>query len=241
MNLNDQRLYLWLPALLASALVMVLLLASPALAGPPEQKATVSDCFGGALSGDSLHCHALQRAHKASIIDVEAIHTAGGSLVMFLSQDGPVGQETHRYIWARAQEEAQRTRDHRYRCVLDTDHACDSGMFWVDGAGYALPRSEVYDDIELAPGGQEARREYSGWRVFREVWPEASRDSRETRSPGKVGPLDVSDVDTVNIPPLDCHKTFSKTRNGRTEFIARVAAKSTCSRLPRVPDLEIAG
>ena len=228
MNLNDQRLYLWLPALLAAALVMALLLASPALAAPPEQGATVGDCFGGALSEDPLHCHALQQAHNAGIIDVEAIYTAGGSLVMFLSQDGSVGQETHRYIWARAQE-AQRTGDHRHRCVLDTDHACDSGMFWVDGAGYALPKSQVYDDIELAPGGREARRAYSGWQVFREVWPEAARDSRETRSAGNARSFDVSDVDTVNIPLLDCHKTFSKTRNGRTEFIAHVVDDDTCN------------
>ena len=241
MNLNDQRLYLLLPALLAAALVMVLLLASPALAAPPEQGATVGDCFGGALSEDPLHCHALQQAHNAGIIDVEAIYTAGGSLVMFLSQGGSVGQETHRYIWARAQEEAQRTGDHRHRCVLDTDYACDSGMFWVDGAGYALPKSQVYDDIELAPGGREARRAYSGWQVFREVWPEASRDSRETRSPGKVGPFDVSDVDIVNIPPLDCHKTFSKTRNGRTEFIAHVSAEIPCNRAQEIPGLGIAG
>ena len=226
---------------LAAALVMVLLLASPALAGPPEQKATVGDCFGGALSEDPLHCHALQQAHNAGIIDVETIYTAGGSLVMFLSQDGPVGQETHRYIWARAQEEAQRTKDHRHRCVLDTDHACDSGMFWVDGAGYALPRSQVYDDIELAPGGREARREYSGWQVFRQVWPEAARDSRETRSAGKARSFDVSDVDTVNIPPLDCHKTFSKTRNGRTEFIAHVSAKGTCYKVQAIPDIGMAG
>ena len=74
----------------------------------------------------------------------------------------------------------------------------------MDGAGYALPKSQVYDDIELAPGGREARRAYSGWQVFRQVWPKISVNSMRTRSAARTGPFDMSDVDTINIPPLDC-------------------------------------
>ena len=158
----------------------------------------VDDCFGGALSADPLHCHVLKEAHNAGIIEVDGIYGVARGLFIFLTQDDRVGNDVLDHMRRTAQEEARRTGE--YECVLDS-YGCGSGVLPLHtGAGYILPESSVYQDIQLLPGGAEERRSYGGWQVFRELWPGGASGAVGYSS--TTGDFDVSDVDVTNFPVL---------------------------------------
>ena len=149
-------------ALATLLFVLALGLQSPVYADDPAD-----DCFGGALSTDPLHCHVLEEAHNARIIEVDAIYGVARGLFIFLTQDDRVGNDALDYMRRTGEEEVRRTGEHE--CVLEP-YGCGSGVLSI-GKGYMLPESSVYQDIQLLPGGAEARRSYGGWQAFRELWP----------------------------------------------------------------------
>ena len=144
-------------------------LQAPVYADDPDEADPVEDCFGRVLSADPLHCHVLEEAHNAGIIEVDAIYGVARGLFIYLTQDDSLGSDSLDYLRRTAQEEARRTGEHE--CVFDP-YGCGSGVLST-GKGYVLPESSVYQDIQLLPGGAEARRSYGGWQAFRELWPGA--------------------------------------------------------------------
>ncbi len=160
---------------------------------------TVRDCFGGALSQDPIHCTVLQGAHNERIIEVEAVYRAGTSLYLYLAQAERASDEVYDYIKGKARQEVERGGGRACKYGID---GCDVGIL----RGGLLPLSEVYDNIELRPGGARARRSHRGWASYRELWP--SRiivpyvDEGGTTVPGG---FDVSDVDTTRFPELKCN------------------------------------
>ena len=205
----------WRRVLLASVLGvtvgLTLLVAmptlSPANAENRGQKANVADCFGGVLSEEPLHCHALQQAHNAGIIEVDAIYQIGEILEFYLTQTTPVSGDTLKYIREQALAEARSTG---YR--PPTPQECGSDLPWCyvglmvidDINTFALPPTASYENIRLFPGGSKARLSRPGWASYRQVWPEVEgNESRDRRSDDASG-FDVSGVDTTNFPNLRC-------------------------------------
>ncbi len=173
--------------------------STPPPSTPPRPPQTVRDCFGGALSQDPVHCTVLQGAHNERIIEVEAVYRAGTSLYLYLAQAERASDEVYDYIKGKARQEVERGGGRACKYGID---GCDVGIL-REGL---LPLSEVYDNIELRPGGSEARRSHRGWASYRELWP--SRiivpyvDEGGTTVPGS---FDVSDVDTTRFPELKCN------------------------------------
>ncbi len=175
--------------------------------------ATSDDCWNGALSDDPLHCYVLEQAQRDGIIDVDAVYRVGGSLHFYIKESEPAWDDILEYIRRKAQEEARRSGGDD--CVLSSG-GCRVGVFSPDNFPgsfgeewnfhwYILPMSEVYQTIELIPGGADARYSEPGWAAYRQVWP-ASGGGGVSGASDATGPvkLDVSDVDTTNFPPLDC-------------------------------------
>ena len=217
------QLRLLIAALATLLFVFALGFQSPVYAADP-----VDDCFGGALSTDPLHCHVLEEAHNAGIIEVDAIYGVARGLFIYLTQDDSVGEYALEYIERTAQEEARRTGEHE--CVFEPD-GCRSGVLSI-GTGYILPESSVYQDIQLLPGGAEARRSCGGWQAFRELWPGGAAGAVGSgQAPGGDG-FNVSDVDVTNFPVL---------RGNCGELMGRQLTSGSCVMWERNPGIRIAG
>ncbi len=134
-------------------------LQAPVYADDPDEADPVEDCFGGALSADPLHCHVLEEAHNAGIIEVDAIYGVARGLFIYLTQDDSLGSDSLDYLRRTAQEEARRTGEHE--CVLDP-YGCGSGVLST-GKGYVLPESSVLSRHPALTGG--CRSEAVLWRV----------------------------------------------------------------------------
>ncbi len=193
-ELARRRWVVWSVLGLAAALGVGLIAA----AANSEPK-TVHDCFGGALSQDPVHCAVLQGAHNEGIIAVDAVYRAGTSLYLYLRQAERVSDEVYDYIREKARQEVERGGGRACRYGID---GCDAGIL-REGL---LPLSEVYDKIELRPGGARARRTHRGWASYRELWPSRSIvpyvDEGGTTVPSS---FDVSDVDRTRFPELKCN------------------------------------
>ena len=183
-------------AVLLSMAVLTLTLvvygAMPAYAQEPTPPP--GDCFGGALSEDPLHRYVLEEADREEVIDVDArctarvAHSSSTSLRPILWEM----RSTTTY-WGRL-----RRRTGEYECVLEPN-GCGSGVFET-GRGFILPPPQEYEDIQLKPGGADARRSEPGWASYHQLWPTAEGGS------GDQVDFDVSDVDIINFPPVDCSK-----------------------------------
>ena len=118
-----------------AALATLLFVLALGLQSPVYADAPVDDCFGGALSTDPLHCHVLEEAHNARIIEVDAIYGVARGLFIFLTQDDRVGNDALDYMRRTAQEEARRTGEHE--CVLGVCPIFVVG--WTQGKECGLP------------------------------------------------------------------------------------------------------
>ncbi len=206
-------------AMTAFAIAALAIYAVPSVhAAPPP-----GDCWGGALSDDPLHCRVLEEAQRDGIIEVETIYEGGGVLYVYLAQNAPVGDEVYLYIKTKGKE-------------CDGLYGCESGVLSVyteDHLGYTLPRLAVYQDIMLRPGGADAVRSERGWAAFKQLWPEAGAGAggaggaAGAGGPSGSGSFDVSDIDLVNIPEVDCAHPRSWS--------------SSCNQWQRLPSLGIAG
>ena len=62
--------------------------------GDPTSSSVPDDCWGGALSADPVHCHAINEAHKEETIEVEGIFDDGaGTLYLFFNYLRPVTED----------------------------------------------------------------------------------------------------------------------------------------------------
>ena len=187
-----------------------------------------SDCFGGALSSDPIHCEVFEWAHNEGVIDVDGVYRAGGALFIYLTQADRLDDAALKKMLGKSQEVARRTGDHE--CVLDSI-LCGSGVLAaerLDIPGYILPRSSVYQVIKLFPGGAEARRSSAGWRAFEQFWPEASGGAGGAR--GADGDFDISGVDRANFPTFpNCahHQLITGTSSSETRCFVEVGMGAT--------------
>ena len=97
--------------------------ASPVSAQEPDSTETdtpthgeSSDCFGGALSSDPIHCEVFEWAHNEGVVDVDAVYRAGKALYIYLTQTEELDDAARKKMLAKSQEVAQRTGE--YECVL---------------------------------------------------------------------------------------------------------------------------
>ena len=156
----------------------------------------LGDCWGGVLSGDPLHCYALEQAERANLIDVTALYVApgGGPLYVWLRQSEPVSEAVHESLRAKSREFYARWPEH-------TPHRAQFELDAVLSRGDPLPLSDTYEDIVLHVGGEKARRTQLAWASWRQVWP-ASAGSSGAR--GATEGFDVSGVDVTNLPEVNC-------------------------------------
>ena len=228
----------------ALALVLVVYHSAPVNhaqePGPPP-----GDCWNGALTEDPLHCYIFEEAQRAGEIDIAAVYLAPGDgpLYIFLSQTEPMGSGAISYLRAKTYEYLEtverwppsgpgikcfdHTGDERRSCFDNVIGRPTWDSFGRAGVG-SLPRSRVYEDIVLDVGGVEARRTKIGWASWRQLWPAPG----PTGASGASSAFDVSDVDTTNIPELDCDKEFP----GASDVI-----RSSCRLWTRVPETGYAG
>ena len=156
------------------------------------------DCFGGALAEDSIHCEVFEWAHNTGVIEVDAVYRAGNALYIYLTQSDRLDDADLQEMLGKSQEVARRTGENV--CVLES-RLCGSGVVSAgrDG-GYILPKSSMYETIEVFPGSAKARRSSPGWQAFREFWPEAAEGA--SGATGRGGDFDISGVDRTNFPTL---------------------------------------
>ncbi len=194
-------------AAMALAIAMVLLLqAPPANAAEPT---SVTDCFGGALSADPVHCTVIQNAHNQGVMTVEVMYTAsqGRLLYIFITQERSALEGIFDRLKAMSTEEITRLDDDSL-CPLRDGWWCQPGTFRALGAWTMMPQSATYDDVLLRSGGTAGRRTQSGWASFVQVWPVVASSTAVTRS-ATAAAFDVSDVDTTNFPAIDCLDRFA--------------------------------
>ena len=171
--------------------------ASPVGAATPTRGAS-SDCFGGALSSDAIHCEVLEWAHNSGVIDVDGVYRAGRSLFIYLTQTDRLDDAALQKMVDKSREVARRTGEHD--CVLNA-RLCGSGAINGPDGGYILPKSSVYQTVEVFVGGAEARRSSRGWRAFEQLWPQVVEGVGGAA--GGDGDFDISGVDRTNFPTLE--------------------------------------
>ena len=190
---------------------------SPAdpVAPPP-----LGDCFGGVFRDDPLHCYILEQSESDDTIDVDAIYLSHGNeettqLHIFIRQTEPLstelGQNFKRkatYFMDQWPDLVFTDHDHHEYCVSrrsrsDKDCVLNVNTLWLESD--MLPIARSFTDIQMHPGGAEARKSTPGWASYRQVWPAVAASSGSQPSG-----IDVSGVDTTAIPELDCASPIDK-------------------------------
>ena len=62
-----------------------------------------SDCFGGALSSDPIHCDVFDWAHNEGVIDVDVVYRMGNSLYIYLTQTDRLDEATRKKMPGKSQ------------------------------------------------------------------------------------------------------------------------------------------
>ena len=186
---------------------------SPAFAGEPPVDA---GCFNGALSDDPLQCYVLEAAEREGIIKIESIFQGGKVLYVYLHDAEPVSNEilisdeVIKYFKAKSIEFVEQWPDHVFYGEYETcsrrlhtsplDCLLNRGTAWLEE--FIMPHSETYENILLRPWTSESLRSTPGWASYRQVWPTMAAGGLGV--PDVPSVFDISEVDTTNIPELDC-------------------------------------
>ena len=186
---------------------------SPAFAGEPPVDA---GCFNGALSDDPLQCYVLEAAEREGIIKIESIFQGGKVLYVYLHDAEPVSNEilisdeVIKYFKAKSIEFVEQWPDHVFYGEYETcsrrlhtsplDCLLNRGTAWLEE--FIMPHSETYENILLRPWTSESLRSTPGWASYRQVWPTMAAGGLGV--PDVPSVFDISEVDTTNIPEMDC-------------------------------------
>ena len=182
----------------------------------------LGDCFGGALSEDPLHCYVLEQAQAAGLMDILGVYDGDAMLYVSVSQPRVTAElfdfaleqsyafydawprlvPRSKYLkWVGCTEPSQPWPD----CYLDS-----VGIIGLryQGGYMLLPQTSAYDAAVLVvTGGDSGRRQTSGWASWRQLWPKAgTQQGTGTRASGGGPAFDVSDVDVINFPEIDCSR-----------------------------------
>ena len=216
-------------AVVAAALLLLAAVVVRAADAAPSPTPPLGDCFGGLLTADPLHCYALEQAHLAGHIDVEAVYLAGNVLYFSLRQSEPVAEPVYAFLKAKAYEffdtwPAQVPDNPREHLCVDFVRPRRSGSMtkadvWTAyrecvlertawQGGDMLPLSLSYQNVLFHTGGEAARRTQVGWASWRQVWPAGAAGVARDAPAAAAAAFDVSDVDTSNIPEPDCKEAF---------------------------------
>ena len=193
---------------LGAAVATALAIALVGQQGTSAQSIQVSDCFNGALAGDPVHCTVIQNAQNQGAITVEAIYSAGNGrlLYIYVAEDQSDADRVFEDLAARAVDRIKEFGMESHCSTLFAPGICQPGTF-PDKLGFTLmPRSVRYQDVRLRFGGADARRSQVGWAAFALEWPKAP-DGEAPTDAQIPSEFDVSDVDTENIPAIDCSDT----------------------------------
>ena len=181
-------------------------------------------CYNEVLSPDPMQCYVLEQAEADDVIEVDGIYTNNrGTLYVFYSYLPKVIEhptvdltpklrsygleyaEEHPSLapYSRVGEACQSAT---FGGANDTyDSLAECGATLTFDYGRVEPRYTPYAQILLYPGGNEARQDINGWASWTQVWPRASRSTRNTGGDTtSSGGFDISDVDFDNIPEVGC-------------------------------------
>jgi hypothetical protein len=178
------------------------------------------------LSSDPIHCEVLEWAHNSGVIDVDAVYRAGRALYIYLTKTSSLDDTARQKMVIKSREVAQRTGE--YECVLKP-RLCGSGALNGPDGGYILPKSSVYQTIEVFAGGADSRRSSPGWQVFKQLWPEVA--GGVGGATGGDDDFDVSGVDRTNFPTL---------KGNCNSLVIDAVLNPDCSRWDGFPGLGIA-
>ena len=219
----------WTIALMVASSAAVLVVHGTPIAHADEPP---GNCWNDSLAADPLHCYALEKAQKDGIIVVEGVYEAGTELHIYFRylRDDVTRDELHDILKSNAREFMIRFPSlvayddfERHRCngsdpaEIFRDCMLD---YTFDHASF-YPWSSGYDNIHLGSGGAASRLSNGGWASWRELWPRQTAVSSE-----EPMPIDVSGVDVVNFPDVECVGRYST---------------ASCTMWSRHPELGIAG
>ena len=199
----------------------------------------LGDCFGGALSGDPMHCYVLEQAQAAGLIDILGVYVDDGDGTVYVSlSQARLSAEMVEF----ADEQSYAFYDAWPRLTHPDVYwrlACgESRMNWPDC--YLTPHRRWYEDgylflsppaayggfVMLVPGAADGLHQVRGWASWRQLWPRVSaRQGAGGRGTDGGPAFDVSDVDVTNFPDMDCSREIT----------------SVCDQWKKLPDVGIAG
>ena len=211
----------WSAVALLSALTIAFAaaaIASAQTSDADEGRVTVDDCFGQLLVSDALHCQIFTELHNAGTLTVGQIYLVNNVLYIYITEPESELDAINETIAARGLEAHAAASDPDWEC--DALTGCYPGSLVTPQWKPILPYSVQYTNIALRAGGAAALRLERGWASFEQVWPvPAGGDNARTAPRSETAaPLtsatatppssvDVSDIDTANIPEIECNVT----------------------------------
>ena len=158
----------------------------------------------------------LEAAQREGIIKIESIFQGDKVLYVYLHDAEPVSNEilisdeVVEYFKAKSIKFVEQWPDQvfygKYETCsrrLDTsplDCLLNRGTTWREE--FIMPHAENYENILLRPWTSESLRSTRGWAAYRQVWPDRATGGQGR--PAIPSVFDISEVDTSNIPELDC-------------------------------------
>ena len=192
----------------------------------------LGDCFGGALSEDPILCYVLEQAQAEGLIDIVALYDSGGPLYVSIGQaelsEGLIIFVLEKaYVFVDSWPELVPYEKYSGWCHEIATY-WDFPKCYLQRMGPGrlyglLPQPRAYGGAVLLLDGESARRSVPGWGSWRQLWPRVA--ARQGSVPRGAPRFDVSGVDVINFPEVDC--TY--------------AAGIGCSLWQEFPDLGIAG
>ena len=174
----------------------------------------VGDCFDGALSKDPMNCYILEQADEKDVIQIEAVYESAGALLyIYLIQTDPVSEQVGKFFKDRAEEFLNKWPDSVYyhpaieSCVQHysaSHEECFLNIVTDWKGDDILPYSNMYKNILVRSGGEEARYFERAWPSQTKIWPPSLRSDMVSTSTSPAKRFDVSDVDMINFPERPC-------------------------------------